>query len=454
MRILLLCALWAILNLPGIPASGAAFRGLWVDAFGPGFFNSAQVKKLAEDCRKYNFNAVFVEMRRRGDAFYDSKYDPRTTIITTNFDALAEIIKECHNGTPRIQVHCWVVSHFVWAWDKPPSQPDHVFNKHPEYLTKDSLGQKIIGKGYYLDPGNPDANLTIYHMAKDIVGRYDIDGLHWDYCRYPTPDSGYNEVAIKRFNEEFGLSGQPAPKDHRFSDWRRRQVSDFLRWVNADLWEIKPSLVISAAVFANLADAVNSRYTDWPAWTQRGTVDLCIPMDFSVHNENVFIPRAEVALTNQGIRGIYIGVGAYANNIQNTLAQLEYVKSRGFDGTVIYSYRNPNSGIVDQSGALSAIWEKFQPSWTPVPELEWKKRDGIIKGTITSENGKPVYNAVVTLDGDAKNSERTGPRGDFAFFGVSPGAHSVSARGKQVGRSERLTASAGTVVNVSLIVPP
>src|ERR1051325_9323101 len=78
---------------------GAEFRGLWVDAFGPGFFNTNQVKKLVADCRKYNFNAVIVEMRRRGDAFYDSKYDPRTTIITTNFDALAEIIKECHTGS-------------------------------------------------------------------------------------------------------------------------------------------------------------------------------------------------------------------------------------------------------------------------------------------------------------------------------------------------------------------
>ena len=75
---------------PAGAAFTSEFRGLWVDAFGPGFFNAGQVKKLAADCRKYNFNAVVVEMRRRGDAFYHSNYDPRTTIIRTNFDALAE----------------------------------------------------------------------------------------------------------------------------------------------------------------------------------------------------------------------------------------------------------------------------------------------------------------------------------------------------------------------------
>lgn len=148
-------------------AYAAEVRGLWVDAFGPGFFNAQQVKKLAEDCYKNNFNAVFVEMRRRGDAFYYPQapnQDPRISIITTNFDALAEILRQCHTGSPRIQVHCWAVSHFIWAWDKPPAQTNHIFNTHPEYLTQDSLGQKRLAKGWYLDPGNPEANHTILNM--------------------------------------------------------------------------------------------------------------------------------------------------------------------------------------------------------------------------------------------------------------------------------------------------
>jgi len=53
--------------------SAGELRGIWVDDFGPGFFDPHQVKKLAENCRKHNFNAVFVEMRRRGDAFYFPK---------------------------------------------------------------------------------------------------------------------------------------------------------------------------------------------------------------------------------------------------------------------------------------------------------------------------------------------------------------------------------------------
>src|SRR5262245_3455618 len=100
-------------------------RGLWVDAFGPGFQDRQQVKQLVSDCRKYKFNAVFVQMRKRADAFYlphAPNEDPRNEDIAADFDALSEILKECHTGEPRIEVHCWVVGYFVWAWDKPPPQ--------------------------------------------------------------------------------------------------------------------------------------------------------------------------------------------------------------------------------------------------------------------------------------------------------------------------------------------
>src|SRR5262249_41926079 len=140
-------------------------RGIWADAFGPGFHNAQQVKQLVKHCREYNFNAVFVQMRKRGDAFYfpqPPNEDPRTTVLAQDFDALAQVINECHAGTPRIEVHCWVLGYFVWAWEKPPEQPGHIFNRHPEYLSKDSIGQKLVGQGYYLDPGHPDASMTIY----------------------------------------------------------------------------------------------------------------------------------------------------------------------------------------------------------------------------------------------------------------------------------------------------
>ena len=137
--------LWTVfwIGILTVNATAAEMRGIWVDAFGPGFKTRREVKQLIADCREYNFNAVFVQMRKRGDAYYFPKTpntDPRATDIAADYDALAEIIKECHNGQPRIEVHCWAVAYFVWAFDKPPPRQDHVFNKRHDLLSRDSLG--------------------------------------------------------------------------------------------------------------------------------------------------------------------------------------------------------------------------------------------------------------------------------------------------------------------------
>lgn len=407
------------------------FRGLWVDAFGPGFLNSNEVAKLVRDCHQYNFNAVLVEMRRRADAFYIPKPpnpDPRTTALTNDFDALAEIIALCHNATPRIEVHCWLVSHLIWSWDKkPPPQKRHVFNLRPEYLSRDSIGQTLLGIGYYLDPGNPEANEAVHRVAVDIVRRYDIDGLHWDYCRYPNRDSGFGQRSIRRYNEEFGLKGEPEINDPQFCEWRRRQVTDFLRWVNADLLAIKPNLVISVAVFAHYPDAYGYRFQDWAAWNREGIVDICMPMNFSADNQRIFFPRTNIALTNQGCRYVYIGQAGYMNRMENTLTQLNYVREKGFLGTVFYSYRNPNEGKSEQDATLAYLKEHFQPRWAQIPDLPWKRTKGIMKGVVTRD-GTGVYNALVSINTTPQRVQRTEPHGSYAFFQLDPGTYAIEAR--------------------------
>ena len=437
------------------------FRGLWVDAFGPGFFNSNQVAKLVSDCRKYNFNAVIVEMRDRGDAFYMPHLpneDIRRTAIATNYDALADIINQCHNGSPRIEVHCWVVAQYIWANKNRPWVKNHVFNTHPEFLTKDALGQTFIEKGYFLDPGNPDACQWNYNMAVDIVSHYDIDGFHWDYIRYPNQNSGYNETAIKRYNAEFGLTGQPSYKDPQFSAWRRRQVTDFLRWVNADLLVINPKLLISASVFANHPDAYGFRFQDWVEWNKEGIIDVCIPMDFSTNNNQIFIPRAEFALTNQWARKVYLGQGAYMQSKEDTLEQLQYIRNQGFNGYAFYSYRTPNRGQKDQVSTFGFLKEEFQTNWASTPVLPWKKEPSkaIIKGTVTQgKGGEPVYNADVLLQGVVTRSQKTEPHGHYAFFEVPPGEYDLIVKsGKLSSATNRVRVKAGEILNLDGALEP
>ena len=436
-------------------ASADEFRGLWVDAFGSGFLSSNEVSQLVADCKNYNFNAVVVEMRRRGDAFYvphAPNQDPKTTAIASNFDALGELIKQCHQSNPRIEVHCWAVANLIWSGTSAPTQAGHVYNTHPEYLTKTSGGSTSFSEGYFLDPGHPDAMQWNYNMAKDIVSHYDIDGFHWDYIRYPQQDAGYNATAIARYNAEFGTTGQPSMSSSQFSTWRRRQVTDFIRWANADLLEIKPSLIISAAVFANRTDAFSFRFQDWSAWSQEGLLDVFMPMNYSADNAT-FNSRVDDAFSHQGIRRCYMGQGAYLNTKENTLTQLQYVRSKPLSGSLVYSYRTPNSGTVNQDATLQYIKDNFQPTWEATPALPWvaSPTTAIIKGTVVNQNtGDALYNANVKITG---RSQLTEPHGKYAFYEVPVGSYTVTASYAGVTSAPvAITATAGGIFNANLSI--
>lgn len=455
-----LAALFLVfLNLTVTPVRAQEFRALWLDAWHAGFMNASEVSTLVSRCNAYNYNAVIVQMRRRGDAFYMPQapnLEPRTTVIASSYDALAELIAKCHAANPRIEVHCWVPTHLIWSDSVAmPTQPGHVLNAHPEYLMKSSTGATFIGEGYFLDPGNPDACLWNYNMAIDIVSRYDIDGFHWDYIRYPQQDSGYNDTALSRYNAEFGLSGQPSPSDGQWSDWRRRQVTDFLRWTDADLLAIKPSLIISTAVFASRSDAYTYRFQDWKAWNTEGIIDLCIPMNYTATN-SIFNPRVDDAAANQGIRYAYMGPGAYLNTKENTLAQLNYSRNSGLLGSVMYSYAVPNSGTVDQAGTFSYIKANYQPSYEPPPTLPWKVNPskGIIRGTVTNQStGAAIYNASVTVSPSGRTA-KTEPHGKYAYFEVDPGTYTVQATANGLGvGSQTVSVTAGAVATADVAVP-
>ncbi len=459
-RKVLLCLLFAFCAAAQAFAQNPELRGLWVDAWGNGFLNAAQSTQLISDCRKYNFNAIYVQMRRRGDAFYTPhapNSDPKTTAISASYDALGDLVTKAHSGSPRIEVHCWVTANLVWSSPTPPSQPGHVVNLHPEYLMANRAGENFLAEGYYLDPGNPEAMLWNYRMAMDIVEHYAVDGFHWDYIRYPEQDAGYNQRALARYQAEFNVTTKPAISDTRFATWRRRQVTDFLRWVNADLLEVRPGLVISAAVFADRNDAFTYRFQDWNAWNGEGIIDVCIPMNYTADNSGIFNPRVNDAFTHQGLRRVYVGQGSYLNTKQNTVTQLQYVRNKGLLGSLFYSYRTPNSGTVNQADTFDYVKANYQPSWAETPSLPWKANPtgGIAKGTITAlESGEPLYNATVTLQISPIKTQKTEPHGKFAFFEVPEGSYTITASAAGlVAVTNVVVVEAGKVSNFDFALP-
>lgn len=383
-RILLTCLVSALTVLLLNPASTQAqtraeYRAFWVDTFNTTLNNHNDVVAVVNNAKAAKANAIFAQMRRRGDAWYLNALEPRPdfTPIAADFDPLQDLINEAHNNG--IEVHAFVIVGAVWnknpnfapsATLGPPTKPNHVFNLHGGY---DPSTQKIIpgpnnwltrtllpdgaggisfqghrfGSDFWLDPGHPDAEADTVKVLTHLVSNYDLDGLHLDRIRYPefsvgvqTPATGtnigYNETSVARFNARYGRTGMPAPNDPQWSQWRRDQVSNLVRRVYLNAIAVKPDLKVSAALIAfggigstesawNSAEAYWRVYQDWRAWTEEGILDIAMPMNYKREHiaaqEAQFNSWIEWTKNHQYNRAAVVGLGVFVNSIEGTLRQ-------------------------------------------------------------------------------------------------------------------------------------
>ena len=156
-----------------------------------------------------------------------------------------------------LKVHAWINAMPIWRDEAAPKDPRHVFNLHgpdrtgPEnWLTRNREGVMKFPVGYFLDPGHPAAQEHLVSVYLDITRRYAIDGIHFDYIRYPETEErlprgsnvGYNEVSLARFQGATGRTDVPAPDDEAWTRWRRQQVTELVRRVSIEARAIRPKI--------------------------------------------------------------------------------------------------------------------------------------------------------------------------------------------------------------------
>jgi len=453
----------AVFGCVGFSAGGQTneFRGLWADAWGTGFQTASQVTTLVNDLRVGNFNAVIPQVRRRGDAFYNSNFEPKNPGISASFDPLADIITKCHNPAngQRIEVHAWIVTYHIAQVSSPPSDPLHPYNLHPDWLLEDVNGATAIGGEYTFDPGHPEVQQHTYNVCMDIISNYDVDGLNFDYIRYSGSDMGYNPVTVARFNQRYGRAGQPSPSDAAWKQFRRDQVTGLLRKVYLNAIALKPNVKISAdtitwapgpaslSAWYSSSAAWNSVLQDWRGWMEEGILDLNIPMayfDQAGAYTSSWINWCNFARDHQYNRHSIIGPGIYLNSVADAISQMRYTRvasplgnsGRGVCG---YSYRVTNKEGVPRSTFIDALVNPsgYDPVTPPmfqqqatIPVMPWKASPslGHLKGTVsTGDPTNGLDGALVTLSGPANRIQTNDATGFYGFVDLPPGIYTVQA---------------------------
>jgi uncharacterized lipoprotein YddW (UPF0748 family) len=451
-------------------APTAEWRAIWVDSWGTGFLNPAQTQELVDTCRAANINTLIVEMRKVGDAYYGSALEPRATNITggAEYDPLAHLLELAHDtsgGKKRLQVHSWFVSHRISRGEALAS--NHILSTHPEYRMVRSDGTYET-TNTFLDPGHPGAVDHNVAVILDCLGKYDIDGINLDYIRYPGGSThGYNPVSVARFNALHGRTGQPAPTDPLWGDWRRECVTLEVRKGYVKAWKRKPHVVYTTCCITSgngfteesfpLSGTYNSTYQDWVGWLRAGIVDYSNLMNYTLQDAVAdFRGWAELSFAVDGRRGTIIGASPYRHTtLAGTMDQLLWVRHNG-GGLNLFDWMSEvtaNTEGATRADFYNTLRTQVYPAWLDPPQPAWKHAPatGIFEGTVT-HHGLPVDHATVEVVGLAGSATVTDGSGWFGMLDVPPGSHTLRVAKPNVATRETTASipAAGDVVTVEV----
>ncbi len=307
------------------------FRGVWIatvanidwPAHGADTWSSQQMDylRLLDHYKNLHFNAVIVQIRDAGDAFYDSDYAPWSRYLTgteglapsSDVDPLEWMIHQAH--LRGFEFHAWL-NPYRATFDLKTEllAPSHDFNTHPEWIFR-------YGSKYYYHPGLPEVQERLVAIMEEVVRRYKVDGIHFDDYFYPYKISGEtirdSAQYVRYANEGTTLE-----------DWRRSNVDSLIKKVHSAISRVKPWVQFGISPFGvwknNKTDPEGSDtragqttfdelYADPITWMKQGWIDYLVPqvywsMDFPAAPHRTLVKwwAAHAYGTN-----LYIGNAAY-----------------------------------------------------------------------------------------------------------------------------------------------
>jgi uncharacterized lipoprotein YddW (UPF0748 family) len=338
------------------------------------------VRELVRRAKENGFTDLIVQVRGRGDAYYESSIEPRAEALTrqpAGFDPLALTIEEAHREG--IKVHAWINIYLVADLESLPTSRDHPIFRHPEWVMvprgiatelynvqpdRGAYLDRIIEfsrlnhnelEGLFVSPAHPGVKDNLYDIWMDIATRYEVDGLHFDYVRYPNPQYDYSRVSIDRFRQE--IEKKLTPSERRallaqfrrdpllyirrfpaaYGEFQRAQVTELVSRIYSGVKSVKPNVIISAAVFANEEDAARSRFQDWKEWLRMGLLDVVCPMAYTPDTE-VFRKQLNTAMNVASGKRVWSGIGAYKQTAESAVEKIRAARDLGAQGFILFSY--------------------------------------------------------------------------------------------------------------------
>ena len=268
-------------------------HAIWVTRFD--YTTADDVIRIVKNCADAGFNPVLFQVRGNGTAFYASAYEPWANELggsDPGFDPLKLACKEAHRRG--VELHAWVNVMPAWRGTEPPANREQLYNLRPEWFWYDQYGNRQALSSFYVsvNPCLPEVREYLVEVFRDLVSRYDVDGLHMDYIRFPdeppaTPrgtdiDYPHDARTLDLYRADTGLA--PADDPEQWSRWRTEQVTRLVADVHRMVRETRPKITLSSAV-GSVPERALRHFQDSRRWIDEGLLDAVILMNYTASPE-------------------------------------------------------------------------------------------------------------------------------------------------------------------------
>lgn len=368
------------------PPPGGEFRGVWVATVRnidwpsrPGLPVEDQQRELIaifDKMAAIGLNAIVFQVRPSADALYPSQLEPWSEYITGEmgkapepaYDPLAFAIEEAHRRG--LELHAWLNPYRARRLtETSPAAANHITKTNPEVV-------RTYGSFLWMDPGEPMVRQRTVDVARDIVRRYDVDGIHFDDYFYPYPENGADfpdEATWRRYGD--GLDRD---------DWRRKNVDDLIEQVGRAIKEEKPHVKFGLSPFGiwrprhprsvRGLDSYEAIYADSRKWFRLGWVDYFAPQLYwsSYAPEQRFGDLLQW-WSQQNRHGRHLWPGLAAHRVERygtdeIVSQIRQIrKSPGANGWILFSAKV----LMQNRGGLADRLAEMNQTVASVPPSPW-----------------------------------------------------------------------------------
>ncbi len=319
--------------------------------------------RSTQELKEAGFTAVFPNMLDGGSAHYPSKLLPRSDIYRQYGDQIAQCQAACRASG--LEMHVWKVD-----WNLSTAPQSFINQMRSAGRTQVDVNGKDID---WLCPSNPLNEALERDSLLEVVKNYDVDGIHFDYIRYPDETTCYCKGCRKRFEAKHGKPVANWPWDcyngslqKEYHDWRCLQITKLVKDVHDAVKSIKPAVKISAAVFSDYPDCRDGVGQDWVSWIRAGYLDFVLPMDYTSDSAGFAVTVKQQLQYVDGLVPVHPGIGVSSEPLplDKVIVQILETRRQNTGGFCLFAYDDYLHSILSllKSGIMSSV-----TSWSAVP---------------------------------------------------------------------------------------